>query len=88
MEKTKGVNELNVTCSKLKTDWGFVVTLLCIGVLGIMMSYIGSYINIQSERIDYLEIEQMKLREQMGVLLPSTVDKVRAGTTWIDKDYE
>ena len=87
MEKTKGVNELNVTCSKLKTDWGFVVTLLCIGVLGIMMSYIGSYIDIQAKRIDYLEIENIKHREALHVLLPSTKEEeVKAGTMWHDKE--
>jgi len=56
-----------VTCSPIKTDWHFVVTLLCIGVLGIAMCYIGKYIDMQAKRIDRLELESI---EREAVLLP------------------
>lgn len=72
--------------SKEKTDWGFVINLLCIGAISCTVCYIGKYIDIQSQRIDYLEIESIKHREALHVLLPSTKQEVKAGTNWHDKE--
>ncbi len=66
--------------SKEKTDWGFVINLLCIGALGCMSCFIGSYIDMQAQRIDYLEIENIKHREALHVLLSSTKEEVNAST--------
>tara|TARA_R110000772_G_scaffold264405_1_gene384919 strand:+ start:45 stop:269 length:225 start_codon:yes stop_codon:yes gene_type:complete len=71
--------------TKEKTDWGFVVNLLCIGALGWLMCYIGIYVDIQAQRIDYLEIESIKHKEALYILLPSTKKEVKAGTMWHDK---
>ena len=73
--------------SKLKTDWGLVTNLLCIGVLSCMVCFIGNYIDTQAKRIDYLEIENIKHREALHVLLPSTKEEVKAGTSWHDKEH-
>ena len=74
--------------SKKKTDWGFVVNLLCICAIGCMMGFIGNYIDMQAKRIDYLEIENIKHREALYVLLPSTKEEpVKAGTTWHGKEH-
>ena len=76
--------------SKIKTDWSFIVNLLCIGALGWVMCFIGHYIDIQARRIDYLEIENIKHREALYILLPSTKEKeeeVKAGTSWHDKEH-
>jgi CDP-diglyceride synthetase len=73
--------------SKLKTDWGFVINLLCVGVLGCMMCYIAVYIDMQAKRIDYLEIENIKQREALHFLLPSTKEEASVGTAWHDKGH-
>ena len=73
--------------SKEKTDWGFVITLLSIGTLCWMLCFIGVYIDRQAKRIDYLEIENIKHREALHVLLPSTKEEVKAGTMWHDKEH-
>jgi hypothetical protein len=73
--------------SKVKTNWGLVINLLCIGVLGCMVCFIGYYIDMQAKRIDYLEIENIKHREALHVLIPSTKQEVKAGTNWHDKEH-
>ena len=73
--------------SKLKTDWGLVINLLCIGALGCMVCFIGNYIDTQARRIDYLEIENIKHREALHILLPSTKEEVKTGTSWRDKEH-
>ena len=73
--------------NKIKTDWGLVINLLCIGAIGCMMCFIGYYIDIQAKRIDYLEIENIKHREALYVLLPSTKEEVSAGTMWHGKKH-
>ena len=73
--------------SKVKTNWGLVINLLCIGVLGCMVCFIGYYIDMQAKRIDYLEIENIKHREALQVLLPSTKEEVSVGTSWHGKEH-
>ena len=73
--------------SKVKTNWGLVINLLCIGVLGCMVCFIGYYIDMQAKRIDYLEIENIKHREALQVLLPSTKEEVRVGVSWHGKEH-
>ena len=73
--------------SKRKTDWGFVINLLCIGALGCMSCFIGSYIDMQAKRIDYLEVENIKHRGALHALLPSTKEEVSAGTMWHGKKH-
>tara|TARA_R110000796_G_scaffold218145_1_gene334105 strand:+ start:551 stop:712 length:162 start_codon:yes stop_codon:yes gene_type:complete len=52
-----------------------------------MMGFIVNYIDMQAKRIDYLEIENIKHREALHVLLPSTKEEeVKAGTMWHDKE--
>lgn len=63
----KEESEWGTTCSRIKTDWYFVVNLLCIGMLGIAMCYMCKYINMQAERIDRLELESI---EREVALLP------------------
>lgn len=57
--------------SKKKTNWSRVINLLCICVLSCMMGFIVNYIDMQAKRIDYLEIENIKHRGALHVLLPS-----------------
>lgn len=64
---SKEESEWGTTCSPIKTDWYFVINLLCIGMLGIVMCYIGRYIDVQAERIDRLERESI---ERETALLP------------------
>ena len=72
----------------ITTDWGLVINLLCIGAIGCMMCFIGHYIDIQARRIDYLEIENIKHREALYILLPSTKEEeVKAGTSWHDMEH-
>ena len=52
-----------------------------------MVCFIGNYIDTQAKRIDYLEIENIKHREALHVLLPSTKEEFKAGTSWHDKEH-
>ena len=73
--------------SKKKTNWSRVINLLCICVLSCMMGFIVNYIDMQAKRIDYLEIENIKHRGALHVLLPSIKEEeVKAGTMWHDKE--
>ena len=74
----------NITCSSIKTDWSFVVNLLCIGLLGLAVCALGNYINIQAERISLLEVDH---------IIPASHhhhrdDAVKPGVTWKGKEDE
>ncbi len=74
--------------SKEKTDWGFVTVLLCIGAILITMCYIGKYIDMQAQRIDYLEVENIRHNEALSILLPSIKkEEVKGGVYWHDKEH-
>ena len=72
--------------SKKKTNWEFVITLMCVAALGSMMCYVGKYIDMQAQRIDYLEIENLKHSEALHILLPSAREEVKAGVSWHDME--
>ena len=61
----------------MKTDWGFVFELLCIGALSIMLLYTGQYIDVQAKRIDKLELEMESV-----IIRKEIVGEV----TWHDKE--
>jgi len=70
-----------ITGSSIKTDWNFVMNLICIGLIGITMCMIGKYVNIQAERIDLLELDH---------IIPAShhhhdEDDVKPGVTWKGK---
>ena len=80
MEKNNEVEEdWNVTCSKEKTDWGFVINLMCIGALLWMICFIGIQFERQSIRIDRLELEIISLTGSK---------QQKAEVKWHDKDLE
>jgi hypothetical protein len=49
-----------VTCSPIKTDWHFVILMVCLGVLGITMAYVSKYVGEIGERVDYMELKLIK----------------------------
>ena len=61
----------------MKTDWGFVFELLCIGLLLITMLYMSQYIDMQAKRIDKLELEMESVISRK---------EIEGGTTWHDKE--
>lgn len=61
----------------MKTDWGFVFELLCIGTLSIMLLYTGKYIDMQAKRVDRLELEMQSLISRK---------EIEAEVTWHDKE--
>lgn len=60
----------------MKTDWSFVIELLCIGLLSVTMLVTGQYVDMQAKRIDRLELEMESVisRKQVG------------GVTWEGKE--
>ena len=73
--------------NKEETNWGFLLTLLCIIATCWMMCFLGVYIDRQAKRIDYLEIENIKHREALYLLQPHTKPEVKAGTSWRGKEH-
>lgn len=65
--------------NKEKTDWGFVVTLLCIGLVGCTICYMGKYVNMLAERIDRLELEIISLTGSK---------QQKAEVRWHDKELQ
>jgi hypothetical protein len=53
--KEKQKSEWNTVCSPIKTDWHFVILMLCLGVLGVTMSYVSRHVGELSERVEALE---------------------------------
>lgn len=49
-----------VTCEPIKTDWHFVILMLCLGVLGITMAYVSKHVGEIGERVSYLELKSIK----------------------------
>ena len=68
--------------NKMKTDWAFVLNLLCVGAISFMVFYTGKYIDMQAKRIDRLELE---MESVMSAVFPPR-EKPKAEVTWEDKE--
>jgi|14BtaG_2_1085337.scaffolds.fasta_scaffold214270_1 cell division protein YceG involved in septum cleavage len=63
---------------KKKTDIKFVSVLLMMVTILIMMMYTIMYVDTQAQRIDDLEIENIRHNDRWGILLPAgKEEKVR-----------
>ena len=49
-----------VTCTPIKTDWHFVILMICLGILGIAMAYVSKHVGEIGERVDYMELKSIK----------------------------
>ncbi len=56
---------------KEKTDMKFVSVLLMMVTILIMMMYTIMYVDTQAQRIDNLEIENIRHNDRWGILSPS-----------------
>ena len=52
-----------------KTNWAFVTVLLSVVAILIMMAYTIKFIDTQAQRIDALEIENIRHNDRFSVLL-------------------
>lgn len=52
----KETEQENVTMSKEKTDWMWVLQMLTLGALGVVMCYYGTLTGMLWERIDELQL--------------------------------
>ena len=67
---------------KEKTDMKFVSVLLMMVTILIMMIYTIMYVDTQAQRIDDLEIENIRHNDRWGTLLPtSKKERVRKNET-------
>ena len=67
---------------KEKTDIKFVSVLLMMVTILIMMMYTIMYVDTQAQRIDDLEIENIRHNDRWGILLPTgKKEKVRKNET-------
>ena len=67
---------------KEKTDIKFVSVLLMMVTILIMMMYTIMYVDTQAQRIDDLEIENIRHNDRWGILLPtSKKERVRKNET-------
>jgi hypothetical protein len=60
MKKEKEESEWGTICTPIKTDWHFVILMLCLGVLGITMAYVSKHVGEIGERVSYLELKAIK----------------------------
>jgi len=47
----------NVTISKVKTDWIFVIQMLSLGVLGFVLFYQSKVIGMLWDKVDHMELK-------------------------------
>ena len=46
--------------TKNKTDWHFVLLMLCLGILGVAMTYVSRHVGEISMRVDQIELQLIK----------------------------
>jgi len=47
--------------STIKTDWYFVILMMCLGILGITMALISKHVGELGERVSYLELKSISV---------------------------